>query len=645
MSELIKTSLKKGKALTGGKSRAMWWLDAEQGAALQVSIGNLEKQQESRNRQWLRYAKLYSNQYLTNLYDSARAREAFDDAYIAWNCVRVNCETAESRLMRNRVRVVCETAGGDWRQQRQASATSQFLLGDQKRAGFAQEMRRVFQHACVFGTGIMRTFIEDGKVACEAVPPWQMLFDDNESTYGDPRTAARKTPIHREVVADWFPEHRVKLLDELPGWSPDGRGDGSDMLLVYEGHHVGARGTGGRRVLTVKGWDNSLLEEAYDKPWLPYVPLRWQPKLVGYWGSGIAETLIGSQVAINDLTDRIDRVSHLLSGPKTYVSMENDLNPDDVTNALCPVIRCEGVPTVVNYPAIPAELLQLREDEWRMSFQLTGLSEMDATGTKPAGLESGEAQRVYHDITSARHVVTGEDIEDYHVTLSERWLDLAYDCYGDRNYSVTYKDPDGRVMRDIDWKKIKLQRGSVVIGRFPVSGLPSTPSGKQDRLREWFQDGLIDKATFMQLADVPDLDTFRTMETAGIDDIKATIEAIIDDGKYDPPMEYQSLKMGIPLVNAAWLRFRRFGLPAKRQEMLLRWMDEANFIVNPQAAAAMPTLPPTVDPNMLSLEAPPVQPTPQLAAPTLPGSPEGAPPGPPLPGMVPPPMEAPQPVV
>jgi len=596
---------RQGQFRSGPAPDAAWWRDPNPGLALVCHSDSMwnDAEQAARRQQHLRYARLWANQRLSSLYEHGTAKGMTDDAYLCWNLIKINVETAESKIGKNKARVVVEPMGGNWSLGRSARKASKFLYGEFQRSKFYQAQERVFLDGAVFGTGIGKACIRGGKIEAQRVLPDEVQIDTIEGLHGDPRSAIHRQWYHKDVAVAEFAESTKEkgaiwdapeVTEADPG-IPTGIKP-RDLVVVREGWRLptmdwkGKVYEQGMHVIAVPGV--TLLKEEFEKERLPFWVFRWGHRMAGWWGQGIAEALIGLQIRINDLNERIEAIERLMSKPVTWVKNKAKLNYEDLTDDLGLIVECDEEPTFRVYNAVPDQLYAERDRCWQKSFELAGNSEMSAAGVKPAGLNSAPSLREWHDIESGRLISPSQRFEQTHVEAAEVFFELGKDLHHDLEdrYVVATKAPGARFLEEIKWSEFAgLKRNQFDLGVFPVSMLPTTPAGKRQALEEWWKMGLIDKAMFMSLAEMPDLEAASGLLNAGMEDIRATIERILDDGVYDPPERYQDLQLGLRLVQSAYLKAKRDDAPLKRLDMLARWLFEADHVLkNGQAPPAAP---------------------------------------------------------
>ena len=191
-----------------------------------------------------------------------------------------------------------------------------------------------------------------------------------------------------------------------------------------------------------------------------------------------------------------------------------------------------------------------------------------------------------------------------HQAWEQFFLDFATLCielvsaYSVDGYKV--KMPGRRTTTEIDWKDIQLARNAYVMQMFPVSSLPQTPAARYAKVKEMQQDGMISKAVAQRLLEFPDIEAEMNLGNAAIDDVDATIAAILDAAKPEmlPIEPYQNLDLLIERATAAYLFARHFpDIEETRLAYLRQLIDnaastKANLMAPPPAPGAMPGAPP-----------------------------------------------------
>jgi hypothetical protein len=432
----------------------------------------------------------------------------------------------------------------------------------------------------------------------------EIMLDDTEAYYGEPRQMHQRKWLHKDVLAQMFPKFKgsIEAATSDSGRSEEYKNRNGDMLLVVESWRLpsGPEAKDGKHAICIA--NETLFSEDYDKDYFPFVFFRWQLKPLGFWGMGIAEQLMGLQLEINKILRTIQISMHLVSIPKIFVEASSKIVSAHLNNKIGGVIKYAGQPpTEGKLGSIPIELFQHLERLYDKAYQIAGVSQLAAQSQKPAGLDSGKALRVFNDLESERFLSVQQRDEQAFLDAAKIMIDKAKDISkATKNYEV--KVPGSGFLKTIKWEDVQLDSDQYIMQCFPASALSQTPAGRLQEVQELMQAGFIGKEDGMKLLDFPDLKSFYNMANAGVEDIEKQIEDMMEKGEYQTPEPYQNLQYGIIKMQQAYLMYRAQNAPEDRLELLRQWMEDAKAMLDVALQAAQPP----------ALEAPP------LAAPAAP---------------------------
>jgi hypothetical protein len=601
----------RGGAPTTELARARWWKEnfAKIGPAMVAEAKRIEDSpsERGRRRASLVFARMHTGRPLSSLYDygsAFRLAPSFgaDPWGFGWklplNVVQAVVEAISAKLAKNKPRPLILTEGGNWTLQRQAKGLTQYLDGLHRATGLYKIGRRIFRDSGVFGTGVFHLY-EDrqkGTIGVDRSLPIETIVDDLEASRGAPQTKYRKVPVYRGVLLDRFgnrsPETRA-LIEAAKGYNPAGNTDGrmSEMIPTYEGWKLGDSHTIGIA-------EGTLFTEEWEFDWFPDVAHHWRQPDSGVWGLGAAENLLGLQYEINQMLARFQ--ANMKLGAKLWVFRDPSGGPQkaQMSNEAMTILDAEKPPTFATPNPMPAQAYQYLWDLYAKAFEIEGVSQLSATGTKPAGLDAAVALREFNDIQTERFVLMGQDWEDVHIEIAEKEIALSKRMYK-RGKSIVVRAPGTKFIKTIEFEKVNLPENRYTAGIFPTSSLPTTPAARMQTIKEWFEAGLIpDRETALSLLDFPDLDAALSLELAAIEDIKRVLEKIVDDGQYEPPEPYMNITLALRMTQSAYLRARGDGVPEKRRAYLLQFIDDLRDLQAdaqpPPAPAQAPAQPPAI---------------------------------------------------
>jgi hypothetical protein len=615
---------KKPKAAT-----TYWWAPEDQGDAdsrvherIFATVNHLAEQQMFRTLDNLKWMRLYGNQaalgFTAGTYWRTDTSDAKDpNGRLTLNIIQSVCDTVKSKIAKNRPKPSFVTSGGNWSEQRKAKLLDKYCQGQFHEVGAYKLGVRAVLDSTVFGTGVDKVYLRDGKICVDRVIPEELLVDDADGIYGTPRSIYQRKAIPREVLLGSLDDFNIdaKRRADVEAAVRDAKrpadglplGSVGDMVEVVEAWHLpsSSKAKDGRHVIAIdKAW---LVDEEWKREEFPFVFLRWAERLLGFWGQGLAEQLAGLQLEINKLLKKIRDILHIASTNRVYLERGSKIDAKQLSNAIGAIVYYTGTPPVERAGnSVPPELFEQLERLYQKAFEIAGVSQLAAQAKKPAGLDSGEAIRTYDDIETERFSTFAQALEQYYLDLGRQMISLAKEVPDFEVRAVSRK-----FMRSIKWKDVDLDDDKYVMQMFPTSSLPTTPAARQQTVAEWQKAGWISNEEARRLLDFPDLESSNNLAFAAFEDIAREIEHLLEGGDFRPPEPYQNLQLGQQMMQSAYLRARDEGAPEEVLDGLRHWMDEAAALVQKAIAAQTPppqTAPPPGAPPM------PLPPSPAPAA-------------------------------
>jgi hypothetical protein len=164
---------------------------------------------------------------------------------------------------------------------------------------------------------------------------------------------------------------------------------------------------------------------------------------------------------------------------------------------------------------------------------------MTAASQKPAGLDSGEAQRVFQDIQSRRFAAFEKRYQRYYNAKAYMMIDKAAEIAKRvGKYTTVYPGKDGT--REVDLPKAGILKDTHVIQCYDESSLPKDPAGRQAKLSEMLAAGEISNQEFRRLSRFKDLEQSDRLAVALEERVLHDLDAIVEKGEkgYNPPDEF-----------------------------------------------------------------------------------------------------------
>jgi hypothetical protein len=511
------------------------------------------------------------------------------------------CDTAAAKISKMRPKVTFLTEGGDWTLQQNTKKLSKFMNG----LFYANNIHKLhqtgFRDCTVFDIGAVKHYRSGGKIVSERTLATEILVEPTDGMYGEPRSLYQYKYVHKSVLAAMFPKKKViidmsvgELIDSSYGSDPE-----NQFVVVIEAwHKPSAKGAGdGRHTICVS---HGVLSDdtEYDKDYFPFTFFRWSDPLTGFYGQSLAERLTGNQLEINKMLRIIQKSFHLGSAFKVFLEHGSKIAKEHVNNEVGSIVYYTGTKPDYYVPqTVHPEYFRHLEFLITSSYEEAGISQMSASSRKPAGIESGKALREFNDIETERFAITSQSYESTYLHTARLYRDLLDDLRKDGiDYEVVAESK--KFVESIKWSDTQVEGNEIIMQMFPTSSLPQSPAGRMQWVQELVNSGFIPQEFAVKLLDFPDIESYTSLSNAALDDLLATIEDVINDGKYTPPEPYQDLQTGLKLFQSSYLKAKRDKVPEKKLDLLRRWMAAADAMIKaatPQqpAEAAPPPQPGT----------------------------------------------------
>jgi len=415
--------------------------------------------------------------------------------------------------------------------------------------------------------------------------PGEVFVNQADGFYGEPRTFYQRKFIDREVLLDMYPQYanQIRNADRTTNDMDYGVDSLVDQIEVVEGWHLpsGPDTNDGRHSIVIT--NATLYDGPWDKGYFPFVFVRWTDRLLGFWGSGITEDIMGIQLEINRLMIRINKALHLMAVPRIYVENNSKVRKSFFNNDVFDHL----------------EMLYAR------AFEISGITQMAATGRKPSGLDSGVALREYQDIESLRFTTVSRQYEQMYIEAAKQVVDLGRDIYAEDNEYSVVLSKDKNTIETVDFSEVDMEADDYVLQVHPSSSLPVTPAGRLAFVEQMISLNLLGPDEAKRLLDFPDLEAQLSLDRAASMLIDRNIEFMLDDGRYIPPPPYQDQQLAMKKVQAALQNAEQNGVPEDRLDLLRQYLVTTHQMIQRaqmqqlamQQGAMIPGAPPAVGPD------------------------------------------------
>jgi hypothetical protein len=557
----------------------------------------LNNTQSYRNADNIKNMRLYGNFDILGIdaYNYMRVESSFNLTHrVTLNIIQSMIDTVVSKITKNKPKPTFLTDGADWDLQQRAKKLTKYCEGIFYSSHLYREATKAFIDGCIFGTGFVKFFVRDNEIKCERVLADEIKIDDSESFYGQPRTMHQVKFIHKDILKRLFPGND-SFIDESSTfeteYSINKYYKNKQMVYVAESWHLASSDSADDGKHTICIANKTLFVEKYSKQYFPFISFRWSERPVGFWGQGLAEQLTGLQLEINKILKTIQVSMHLVSVPKLLVEASAKIVTAHLNNKIGGIIKYAGTPpTYAPMGGIPPELFSHLDRLYQRAYEIAGISQLSAQSSKPSGLNSGKALREFNDIETERFMMVGQRYEQAFLDAAEIILDMAKDIYNETG-EFTVKVKGQSFVETINWEDVDLENDKYMMSVFPTSALAATPSARLQDVTDLMQAGFISKEDGMKLLDFPDLKSVTNLYNAAVEDIERTIDKMMSEGEYMPPETYQNLELGVQKMQSAYLLFKAQNAPEENLELIRRWIEDANGLIQQMIDATIPPAP------------------------------------------------------
>lgn len=619
-------SFKTREQAVGAGRISKWWEskdDSELAGQLLSTAAFLKESQGYRYKQAAMYARLYGNMSLFSFIGSNMSNmdqtSGLPMDRPTFNVIQSAADTLVSRISQSRPAPVFLTDDSDYKERNLAKKLNNFILGEFYQTKAYEKATTALRDALVEGTGCLKVFeTQDNKVGLERVLLTELLVDPNEARDGDPRQIYQLKLVDRDVLESTFGKSKIIKSAEqaYPDNSADSSKTVSDLVMVVEGWRLPSGKDSGDGRHTIACTSGILLDEKFEKRAFPFVFLHYSPRLLGFWSQGLAEQLMGTQVEINSLLYTISRAIKLVGVPRVFQEAGSKVVKAHNNNDVGVIIEYRGTkPSYEVAPCVPQELYAQLQRLITYGYQQCGVSALQASSEKPAGLNSGEAIRTYDDISTDRFASLSRRYDNVFIDLAYAITDLAKDiAERDGKYQTVYPNKNGT--KQVDLPNAKLLKDPFVIQCFNQSSLPKDPAGRMQKITEMVQSGMVTLKEGRRLLDYPDLDQVEKLANASEERIFQILDEIVEEGTYTPPDPF----LDLDLANELTVQYINLYGSAKLEEEKMQQLRDFFTQIQALKQAAQPPMPPPGAPIPPQAQAEPQPQSPLVSNATVPGA-------------------------
>lgn len=627
----IKFKTRPDDGTNGASLLAEWWKaddDRQLAAEICGNLAYLKTNQTYRMRQLAVDIRLYCGLSVysyagSNVSKMDRTKSLPDDRP-TFNLIQACTDTLVSRLTQNEPSPKFLTDGADYKQRHLAQELNRFILGEFYQTKTYEKSAKALRDCITMGTGCLKVYRGDNdKVCIDRTMSSDLFVDDNDSLNGDPQTLLQMKLMDRDKLLANNPKFKNVIMmtpQSYPDNSPDSGRTTADQVMVVEGWKLPSGPdkesmgyTPGRHTIATMG--GIILDEPWEKMKFPFVFINYSDPFLGFWGQGLATQLFGTQLSINRIMYTISRAISLVGVPRVFIEQSSKVVKAHNNNEIGVLVTYSG--TKPSYEIAPCNAPELYEERDRLieyGFRQCGVSNMQATSQKPAGLNSGEAIRSYDDINTDRFAQISKKYENLFVDLAYQVTDCAMDIAKDTgHYQTVYPNKDGT--KEIDLPKMGFLKDPFVIKCFTESSLPHQPGGRMAAVTEQVQAGMLTLKEGRRLMKFPDLEQNEKLDNASEERIFKILDAIVEDGDYTPPDPFIDLQLATQLTVQYINLYLAANLEEKKADLLRKFFTQIQALVQGSQPVAPTPIAPTPTANPMPAPTSPLVPNaPQAAA-------------------------------
>lgn len=529
------------KGKRGEASPYKWWnasSDKDLVSQLLSTTEYLTRTNQHRIRQASIFTRLFSGKPLYNFLASNGALDNSNQlpigrptANVVYSCT----DTLVSRISQDRPKPVFLTDGGDYKERKLAKEANAFIQGEFFRVKAYDKGALCLRDACILGNGLLKIFPGiDDKVCVERTLETELLTDFNDAYYDNPRQLIQKKLVDRSVMMEMFPKKESILEGAVSGnvdQSPRSTQTISDQIIMAEAWHLPSGPDAADGMHTIVCSEGIIFEEKWKRDKFPFVKFGYNPNIVGFFSQGLAEILMPGQMEIYRMLIVASQAIELMGVPRIYIDELSKIIETSFNNRIGTIIKGRGnAPEFINATSNNPEIYQWIQWLIQNAYQMSGISALSASGSKPAGLNSGEAIRSFDQIQEDRFAALARRYQNIYTELAYQVIECASEIADKTGkYSTVYPGKDG--IREIDFKNIKKLDNNYVIQCYEESSLPKDPAGRQAKLSEMLAAGEITTQEFRRLSNFPDLEQSDKLAASLEERILYSLDEIVENGK------------------------------------------------------------------------------------------------------------------
>lgn len=501
---------------------------------------------------------------------------SMNEAAVSWNLLGAAFGALRARLQGNKPRIQNTVEGGSRKLRKQAKDLNEWLDGFFYQESVSKEVASAHDDALWADNGFVRVEPIESEIKTRRIRPWNVFVNGVEARDGRPKSLATRERLTGDEVCERY------KLSANHSLRTKGR------VWLVEAWHL--NGKKGRYVASCCGV--VLKDEVYEEDTFPVVAIRYIVRGDSYWGQSPMEVIYPTQKEINRQLDVIQQTQRLTVKPRVFIKTGTKLS-QPISNEVGSTYTYSDAMPVFNTPdGLPAESYNWLSQLWQKGLEQLRLNEQSVMGSRPAGVNSGEALRTYNNLESAGLKVHAQEFEQAFVDVAKKAIDAAKKLYNSgKGTDLIMAAPGTSTLRKIKWSDVDMKENSPLMRPWPVSELGATPAARKETVTDYYQAQFISKTTALALLQLPgDMESAMALELSAMNEALDQVDRILDGGEMTMPDEFSDAELCVQVgINALRVARNDTDVSPACIANLKRWIREAkSFIPAEPAPAAAP---------------------------------------------------------
>ena len=584
-----------------------WWEQKSPAETISWLVTQLESKYSATHDRWRRQLAAYLGRPVSSLSPQDYIRESSAEFRRSpKNVVRSLVNTVLNRTVSSKARASFAPVGADPSIRYKAQQLEQFIDGlvSHHKLLVTPRMHLILD-ALIYGSGLQYVTWKapaEGKradIVVSRLMPWQLLYECGECQNGSaPRSIYITRLVPRSELIATYPklEHAIRMLpvSTSPTQTIACRGVISgdqrvyDYVRVIEAIHLpSASKAKDGRIAYVSG-DLTLDVRPYEHDEFPLVTLNWTPAPVGWVleAPSLVEEVLDTQRELDITTEKV-RTAHRKAPSFIFLPQDSGIPEEKITNdPEYPILVGMHPPQIINQPAVDQATIQHEDRLKDQMYELSGVSQMSATGQKEPGVESGRAITALADETDARMSAWRQSVSSTAPQTAQAMLISAINAE-EAGYQVESFQRDADHVVPLRFQDFRLEKHQFVIQLQAVNNLPKTLSGQLELAQTLVKNGMLPPQDALGLlTDLTDVSSAVRVQDAEKRAVELDVEAILAKGEPRLPDSYDNVPYAYDYARRQYLLWRRAldeGDP--KLELLQQYIDAAQALMPPPPGA------------------------------------------------------------